>query len=338
MLTPMMVQYLVGLCCLRHDPNAIDITLGDMVLDVASKKERDVDVTITILSPDGSIEAFKAAEVKNESKPLDVAAIEQLCIKFADMPQITHKSIFSMSGYTDGAKSKAQYHLVNLYTMMPWDSPIGDDIKDFEGVGSPAEFLSYFGTELLYWTSAKVFVVAKNGPVHFTYQGCDPVFFKTGKKHDAFSNMDDLINKMLMRSTEILFMQEPATTMQNLFPYKISTSCIDFLEGPAWPHSHTIDLTNDKAHLKLSNDLCKIDAVTISGKLQWRKKKISPEFFILRNVIDEKIFAGAAVADYGNEDGRMFVMVFPEKGREIGIHQICITEKQQNMIRDLKIK
>ena len=25
MLTPMMVQFLVGLCCLRHDPDAIDV-------------------------------------------------------------------------------------------------------------------------------------------------------------------------------------------------------------------------------------------------------------------------------------------------------------------------
>ena len=31
MLTPMLVQYVVGLCCLRHDPDAVDVTVGDMV-------------------------------------------------------------------------------------------------------------------------------------------------------------------------------------------------------------------------------------------------------------------------------------------------------------------
>ena len=44
----MMVQYLVGLCCLRHDPDAIDVTIGDMVMDDAAGKERDVDVTTAL--------------------------------------------------------------------------------------------------------------------------------------------------------------------------------------------------------------------------------------------------------------------------------------------------
>ena len=71
MLTPMMVQYLVGLCCLRHDPDAVEITLGDMVYDHVAEKDRDVDITITF--KDGNeITAFKAAEVKKESQPLDV--------------------------------------------------------------------------------------------------------------------------------------------------------------------------------------------------------------------------------------------------------------------------
>ena len=41
MLTPMMIQYLVGLCCLRHDPDAVEITLGDMVYDHVAEKDRD---------------------------------------------------------------------------------------------------------------------------------------------------------------------------------------------------------------------------------------------------------------------------------------------------------
>ena len=70
MLTPMMVQYLVGLCHFLHNPDAIDITLGDMVYDPAAGKNRDVDVTITIANESGIIEAFKAVEVKAENKPL----------------------------------------------------------------------------------------------------------------------------------------------------------------------------------------------------------------------------------------------------------------------------
>ena len=47
MLTPMMIQYLVGLCCLRHDPDAVEITLGDMVYDHVAEKDRDVDICST---------------------------------------------------------------------------------------------------------------------------------------------------------------------------------------------------------------------------------------------------------------------------------------------------
>jgi len=99
-LSPMLVQYLVGLCCLKWHPDAVNITVGDMVLDPAASKQRDVDVTVTI-SESGSItHAFKAYEVKHESNPLDVADVEQLCLKLLDMPSVTHRAIVSASGFT----------------------------------------------------------------------------------------------------------------------------------------------------------------------------------------------------------------------------------------------
>lgn len=38
MLFPMLVQYLVGLCALRNNPDAVDVTVGDLVLDTAARK------------------------------------------------------------------------------------------------------------------------------------------------------------------------------------------------------------------------------------------------------------------------------------------------------------
>src|SRR6516165_9075930 len=89
MLTPMLVQYLVGLCCLRRNPTAVDITIGDMVLDESAEKERDVDITVTLEEAPGAIRVFKAYEVKKEKTPLDVAEVEQLCMKLHDMPSVT---------------------------------------------------------------------------------------------------------------------------------------------------------------------------------------------------------------------------------------------------------
>ena len=66
----MLVQYVVGLCCLRWDPDAIDVTIRDMVLDEAAVKERDVDVTVSVAESDRRRLAFKAYEVKREGSPL----------------------------------------------------------------------------------------------------------------------------------------------------------------------------------------------------------------------------------------------------------------------------
>lgn len=143
-LRPMLVQYVVGLCCLRRDPNAVDVTIGDMVLDPAAGKERDVDVTVTIVDSPSDTTAFKAYEVKRESTPLDVGEVEGLCLKLIDMPRITHKAIVSSSGFTDGAKAKAARHGVDLYTFEPWTSSIESDFPNFDLTGRPEISLPFF--------------------------------------------------------------------------------------------------------------------------------------------------------------------------------------------------
>jgi len=335
----MMVQYLVGLCCLRHDPNAIDVTVGDMVMDDAAGKERDVDVTVTLTGDDGEMTAFKASEVKDEGKALDVTVVEQLILKLSDMPKVTHKAIFSTSGYTDGACSKASSHDVELYTVKTWDRPISEDLPDFPGVGTPGEFLAHTQSSLLYWVESQMFFVASGGPPSFPFTDETPVVSPNGKAHSAYATMLDYKNALLMRSTGILCMKDPASTVQKTFPCLMDEKSEGYLAGPAWPHTHTLDLARDGVHLQLDDlEPFELDSVTISGHLQWRKRVIEPEFKILERVGDKSIFSGAAVADYGVDDGRMFAMIFPDKGRELGIHSFQIPEKQRNMIRKLKIR
>jgi Restriction endonuclease len=117
MLTHMLVQYLVGPCCLRRNPDAVQVELGALVTDEASGKERDVDVTVTVRDDSGDSWAFKAFEVKDEKSSLDVNVVEQLCGKLNDMPSITHRAIVSSSGFINGAKRKAEHHGVDLYTL-----------------------------------------------------------------------------------------------------------------------------------------------------------------------------------------------------------------------------
>jgi len=253
MLTPMMVQYLVGLCCLQHDPDAIDIILGDNVYDPAAGIYRDVDVTVTIKSADGVVEAFKAAEVKAESRPLDVTDVEQLCMKFADMPEVTHKAIFSCSGYSAPARRKAESHSVDLYTFMPCDTPIGKFAKQF----------SFKGSCLLYWINYETFLIVPNAPGSFIWRGETPLKTSSSKEHKTFHCMQELVDNILIRSTKILFMQEPAKTVLRTFIDDFASLDADYLSGPAWPHTHTIDVTNDEVYIELEGKVCRIEGVTI---------------------------------------------------------------------------
>lgn len=89
----MLVQYLVGLCCLKWEADAVAVTIGDMVLDQAAGKKRDVDVTVVASDPAGGKHVFKAYEVKREATPIDVSQVEALCQKLSDMPSVDRRAI-----------------------------------------------------------------------------------------------------------------------------------------------------------------------------------------------------------------------------------------------------
>ena len=156
----MLVQYLVGLCCLKWDPNAIDVTIGDMVLDTAAGKERDVDVTVTVAESGSTTHAFKAYEVKREGTPLDVTDVEQLCLKLLDMPSITHRAIVSASGFTDGAQAKAAHHGVQLFALRQWTRPLQEQFPSLTMQGTAEECFPT-SKKLLCWVQAQYALVAR---------------------------------------------------------------------------------------------------------------------------------------------------------------------------------
>jgi hypothetical protein len=107
------IHHIVGLLYAATDQPARVVTLGERVLDIASGTKRDVDVVIITA---GSVEMI-AAEVKHERRPLDVALIEGLCLKFSDMPSITDRNIVSYSGFSKPAIAKARHHNVCCLTL-----------------------------------------------------------------------------------------------------------------------------------------------------------------------------------------------------------------------------
>jgi len=141
MLTATDIHYIVGLLTAMFGyEGSVDFELGSMLPDIAAKKNRDVDITLTYHNPDGTIAALKGWEVKKHKRPLTTEQVEQLCLKFNDIPSITQRGIISASGYTKAAIQKAHYHHVDLYYLEPWDNPYSTQffrtafMKDFTAV------------------------------------------------------------------------------------------------------------------------------------------------------------------------------------------------------------
>jgi hypothetical protein len=329
----MLVQYLVGLCCLKWDPGAVDVILGDMVLDPAAGKERDVDVTVTIKESGTVTHAFKAYEVKHEGAPLDVATVEQLCMKLLDMPSVTHRAIVSASGFSDGAKAKAARHGVTLYQLVRWTRPLQEQFPALTMHGTAEEC---FPTSrvLLCWATWQFAIVAREANDPFNVKSDDQLFDRTGKAHSKYETFGHYQHDLLLRSTEILFPLEPASTLARTFPIPHSGSV---LTGPAWPHTHTLDVHADDVCVETGNGVRRIDLVTINGQLQWQRTTDGVHYYVMEQVPDGNAFAGALICN-DEREGQMKALVFSPKTRDIGIHFVKLEEKHLNYIRKLKLE
>jgi hypothetical protein len=335
-LSPMEVQYIVGLCCLRKNPEAVDVTLGDMVLDTASEKERDVDVTVTLEEGADTVRAFKAYEVKRERAPLDVVTVEQLCAKLKDMPRVTHPAIVSASGYTEAAIKKAKSHGVELYQLGPWTRPVAVDFPMFTLKGRPEDCLQ-FGRQLLVWLPGRrISLVAPKGPESFSVLESTPVLAADGSIHAKFAQMSVYWEELMLRSTTVLFKMDPAATMRDSVTPTVVMAPSPVSCSPAWPHSHTLDVGRDEVFLHVGGRLAQIEHVTISGHLQWQSEALTPDYRVMVRVPDGSVFAGAAVSA-GLDESELMALMFSPESRATGIHRIRLTERQKNAIRSLKL-
>jgi hypothetical protein len=331
MLTPMLVQYLVGLCCLRRNPDAVQVELGSLVADEASGKERDVDVTVTVRDDGGDSWAFKAFEVKDEKSSLDVTVVEQLCGKLNDMPSITHRAIVSSSGFSDGAKRKAEYHGVDLYILEKWTTPMEFEFPRFGLKGLPEDAIP-FSRKLLVWLNAHVHVVAPSAERGFNIALTDPLLDSTGGVHARYKTFGQYRDELLLRSTEVLWAIDPAQTMSRTLPeFHASGRSIT----TEWPHTHTLEVSSDDIHFRM-DDLVKIERITISGNMRWERQIEQPDFRVMRRVRDGEPFAGALIA-LGQREGQMLAFVMSDSPT-MGIHFVHLDEKHRNMIRQLSMQ
>ena len=332
----MLTQYLVGLCCVHRNPDAVNVILGDMVEDTAAEEKRDVDVTVTLKDAEG-VGTLKAFEVKREKRPLDVTTVEQICVKLKDMPSVTHRGIVSTSGYSEPAKTKAAAHGTELYEVKPWLLPMGAQFESFDGFKEPDEFFSAFYSCLLCWVGERLQIIAPDAGGNFTVQHDQQILKSDGTNHKIFGSWGAFSKKLLFRSTEVLFGIEPATTVRETFPLRSIEGDVEWMCSPSWRHSHTLDVQNDKVFLRVNDKLAQVTTVTITGALQWQRRKRVPEFHLIENLSTSKPFAGAVIADMGM-DGALLALILSPDTRNIKFQNIKLAEKHKNAIRNLRLK
>ena len=332
----MLVQYLVGLCCLRWSPDVVEVKLGDLVYDGAAKKLRDVDVTVTVDAGDEGRFAFMAYEVKREAGPLDVAAVEQLATKLKDMKTVTQRAVVSASGFTDGARAKARRHRLALYELQPWIRPLEEQFPALRMKGTVEECFP-MSKYLLCWPQHKFSIVARSAPGSFNVQDTEPLLTAKAKPHKKFRTFADLKAELLLRSTEILFTLEPAQTVLNTFPIPSVAPNDHLPAGPAWPHTHTLDISSDEAYVQATSSFFRLDQITINGWLQWQRSQEESLYYVMQDASSHEAFAGALISREMRE-GHMTALVFSPRSREIGIHFVRLAEKHLNLIRDLSLK
>lgn len=333
-MTPMELQYLVGLCSLRRNPDAVEIIIGDMVLDEAAEKPRDVDITVKVAADDGTITAFKGIEVKQEARPLDVAVIEQLALKLKDMSEVTHRAVVSASGYTSGAVSKAASHGVELYQFDDWSGPIEKTLPHWKNP-LPPQLALKADQWLLYWDDVQLDVVVPSGPSRFAFGPDTELLDVDGKKYPGFQRFKEYQDAVLLRSTQILWRLPPAASFLGLPPAEIDQEK-QFARTMKWPHTHTLDVGSDGIHLALEGQVHLITQITIFGRMYWQSVYQLPEYKVLRRLNDGEVFASAMVAP-GRTKDELVCFVFDPTSSVSGVHFVHLTEKQQRLLHRLEL-
>lgn len=334
----MLVQYLVGLCALKWNANAVnvdvDVTLGDMVPDEASGTKRDVDVTVTADTPDG-VYAFKGYEVKHLSSRLDVADVEALAVKLKDMPSVTHRAIVSTSGFTGPAIKKAEYHGVDLYVIKPWTEPLADQFPDLAPMsGMPSEVINTLNLNLVWSAPEQRYWLGVDAP-EFEIARDTTLLDSNGKKHALYGNFGALAEAMVVRSTGILWHLKPILDRANPYIEAFRARATPMPEEPRWPYAHTLDIASDEVYIRASDQkLHRVDTFTLYGQLKWESQTVL--YNLMEKVPTGEVFAGAVVG-LCDVPGRMWATVFPAEGRTLDITRVQLEPKHLNSIRDLKL-
>lgn len=282
MLTDTDIHYLVGLLTRVQEADDVAVELGDMVYDSAAGKKRDVDITVLHTNQDGTRRVYKGIEVKKHTtRRLNVQHVEQLCLKLADMPDITHKSIVSASGYTDGAISKARVHGVELLEIVDWSDPAeGFNVKF---VGNAFTLIE---PEWVDGPHVRVNISEEDqAELSEKFGGSLEVHTESGEPYPGIMDVDGLsLHAHRTVSSKLQKQTDPTTTKHG--ETKSVKSIILFDKTP---------------YIRLPNKLIAVENCVVTGKIGYTVHD-KPLFKVLRQHGSGKPLTGCAMVQMKNHD------------------------------------
>jgi len=311
MLTATDIHHIVGLLSRATHPESVDVEMGSFVWDEASENNRDVDVTITVRNPDGTVSVFKGIEVKAHSRKLGSEVVEQLAQKMKDMPTITHRAIVSASGFTRPAVKKAKKHGVELYELKEWE-PANDF---FHHEPMPAIRTEYGWAQLI---SAHI---NPSEPVPEEYRAAflaNPVVVFDLDKNAAPIRLREWLNsvsKLAAKEAEKHCGPQPKEGIQRM------------------PASVTLRFT-DSAWALVGNTRIRIQEVRFTGVVEQLTRQMPSTHKALVRLGDTRPVAGCCISDFG-DFGLLALIITEHKTIELALVPVAERNKQKIFRRRL---
>ncbi len=308
MLTATDIHYIVGALSRATHPESVNVEMGSFVWDEASESYRDVDVTITVHNPGGTVWVFKGIEVKAHSRKLGSEAVEQLTQKMKDMPAITHRAIVSASGFTGPAVKKAKKHGVELYELKEWEP--ANAVEFFQHELVPAVRTDYG------WAKLPSAHINPSEPVPETYRAAfqaNPVVIFDSNRNAAPMRLQEWltsVSKIAAKEAERHCGPQPKEGTQRL-PASVT---VRFIDG-AWA------LVGEAS--------IRIQDVRFTGVLERRTFQAPSTHKALVRLGDPRPVAGCCISEFS--DFGLLALVITDE-RTINLAHVPVSERNKQKI------
>jgi hypothetical protein len=284
------------------------------VYDIAAEKFRDVDVTVE--HPIANVVALKGIEVKKHKQPLDVTHVEQLALKFKDMPTIKAPQIVSASGYTAGAIKKAAAHGVELFKLVDWDpSRYSFPHADF----SQASVFTVRQPEFL--DGPHVSLTVSNGAA---LADADPKLFlltnERGEPHSSGISYEEFKANVINQATHSWSQQRESS----LLPVGVQKPLSIHLQF------------SDRPHVRCGEIVGEITAVNVEGLIQWRETRTKMDGKVLVSESTDEPLIGCVLAELPM--GNLIGITASNADRTIKFINVTVSARNLRVIRDMRLE